>query len=78
MSYKILALPHNLLICDYVLGHTSSVHDSTAFQATQTYKEHATIFFPGEFIFADSAYPSETCCMAPLKKPACGELSPDQ
>ena len=63
---------------DYAVGHTGSVHDAQAFRATHIFKEHERILAPGEWIWADSAYPPETWCVAPFRKPAGGKLSPDQ
>ncbi|KAF8235112.1 hypothetical protein L208DRAFT_1258770, partial [Tricholoma matsutake] len=45
---------------------------------TRTFKEHACIFGTDEWMWADSAYPSETWSVSPFKKPANSELSPDQ
>ncbi|KDQ49003.1 hypothetical protein JAAARDRAFT_102470, partial [Jaapia argillacea MUCL 33604] len=33
-------------------------------------KEHRQLFAPGEWIWADSAYPIEAWCVTPFKKPA--------
>jgi hypothetical protein len=66
------------MIVDYSVGHTGSVHDSWAFRSTRTFKEHERIFGAGEWMWADSAYPSETWSVSPFKKPARGELDPDQ
>jgi hypothetical protein len=66
------------MIVDYGLGHTGSVHDSLAFQSTRTFKEHETVFAPGEWLWADSAYAVDSWCIAPFKRPARGELTPDQ
>ena len=66
------------MIVDYSVGHTGSVHDSWAFRSTQTFKEHELIFGPGEWMWVDSAYPSERWSVSPFKKPARGELVPDQ
>ena len=71
-------MPHDLMIVDYSVGHTGSVHDSWAFRSTRTSKEHERIFGPDEWMWADSAYPSETWSVSPFKKPAKRELSPDQ
>jgi hypothetical protein len=60
------------------VGHTGSVHDSWAFRSTRIFKEHERILAPGEWIWADSAYPSEAWCVSPFKKPIGGELTPDQ
>lgn len=75
---QIVATPHNLMIADYSLGHTGSVHDSLAFRSTRTYLEHERVFGPGEFMFADSAYPIETWSVAPFKKPRHRALTPDE
>jgi len=66
------------MIVDYSVRHTGSVHDSWAFWSTQTFKEHEHIFGPSEWMWADSAYPSETQSVLPFKNPAKGELHPDQ
>jgi hypothetical protein len=66
------------MIVDYSVGHTGSVHDSWAFRSTRTCKEHECIFGLDEWMWADSAYPSETWSVSPFKKPAKHELSPDQ
>ena len=68
-------MPHDLMIVDYSVGHTGSVHD---LWASRTCKEHDCIFRPDEWMWADSAYPSETWSVSPFKKPAKQELSPDQ
>jgi hypothetical protein len=75
---QIISLPQSLLIVDYSLGHTSSVHDAWAFRSTHTFKNHDRIFGPGEWMWADSAYPPETWSVAPFKKPINGQLTPDQ
>ena len=71
-------MPQNLLIVDYSLGHTGSVHDAWAFRSTRTFKNHDRIFAPGEWMWADSAYAPETWSVAPFKKPINGELTADQ
>src|SRR5712691_1948612 len=75
---QLVTLPNSLLIVDYGLGHTGSVHDSMAFRTTHIFRQHEQILAPGEWIWSDSAYPAETWCVAPFQKPAGGELSPDQ
>lgn len=72
-----MVLPNNLLFVDYSVGHTGSVHDSWAFQSTRVSKDHEHIFAPGEWLWADSAYPAEPWCVTPLKKPIGGFLAPD-
>lgn len=78
MLFQIISLPYNLLIVDYSLGHTGSVHDAWAFRSTRTFKNHEDIFRPGEWMWADSAYPPETWSVGPFKKPINGQLSADQ
>ncbi len=75
---QIISLPQNLLIVDYLLGHTGSVHDAWAFQSTCTFKNHGAIFGPGEWMWADLAYPPEMWSVAPFKKPVNGQLTADQ
>jgi hypothetical protein len=75
---QLVTLPDSLIIVDYTIGHTGSIHDSLAFQGTCIFKEHERILAPSEWIWADSAYPAETWCVAPFRKPVGGELSPDQ
>jgi hypothetical protein len=60
------------------VGHTGSVHDSWSFRSTRIFKDHEHVLAPDEWIWADSAYPSETWCVSPYKKPIGGELTPDQ
>src|SRR5882757_6160284 len=78
MLLQIVSLPHSLIIADYSLGHTGSVHDAWAFRSTRTFKNHDQIFAPGEWMWADSAYPPETWSVSPFKKPVNGQLSADQ
>jgi hypothetical protein len=75
---KIINLLHNLLIVDYGIGHTGSVHDSWAFRSTRTFKEHENIFANGEWLWADSAYPCERWSVCPFKKAIGRDLTPDQ
>jgi hypothetical protein len=75
---QLIVLPHNLMIVDYSIGHTGSVHDSWAFCSTCTFKEHNQVLGPGEWLWADSAYPCELWSVSPFKKPACGKLSHDE
>lgn len=66
------------MIWDYLVGHTGSVHDSWAFRSTRIFQDHDTIFEQGEWLWADSAYPVETWCVPPFKKPIQSELDRDQ
>lgn len=64
------------MIVDYGLGHTGSVHDSYAFTNTRTWKEDGkNLFRPGEWMWADSAYPCTPWCVPPYKKPPNSTLS---
>jgi DDE superfamily endonuclease len=76
----LVTTPHDLpvMIVDYSVGHTGSVHDSWAYRSTHIFKEHDCIFGPSELMWADSAYPSETWSVSPFKKPIGRDLSPDQ
>jgi len=75
---QIISLPQSLLIVDYSLGHTGSVHDAFAFRSTRTSKNHDRIFGPGEWMWVDTAYPPETWSVAPFKKPANEQLTANQ
>lgn len=68
-SVQLITLP-NLQIVDYVIGHCGSTHDSTAFNDSCTLINHQQLLGPGEWIWADSAYPIEAWCVTPYKKPA--------
>jgi len=76
--YKLVTLPNSLVIIDYALGHTSSIHDSLAFQSTRIFKEHNQILTPSKWIWADSAYPAKMWCIAPFQKPVGSKLLLDQ
>jgi hypothetical protein len=69
MAPQLITLP-NLRIVDYVIGHTGSTHDSTAFAESRTRKDRERLLGPNEWIWADSAYPVEAWCVTPFKKPA--------
>jgi len=71
-------LPDSLIIMDYSVGHTSSIHDAFAFQSTRIFKEHERILAPGKWIWADLAYPAEMWYVAPFRKPKGGKLSANQ
>ncbi|EGO04427.1 hypothetical protein SERLA73DRAFT_68108 [Serpula lacrymans var. lacrymans S7.3] len=55
-----------------VLLTTSAFHD------THIYNKHQTLFGPNEWIWADSAYPSEKWCVVPFKKPPGGQITHNQ
>jgi hypothetical protein len=59
----------NLRIIDYVVGHTGSKHDSSAFKDSWTAQHHTELFPGDEWIWTDSAYALEGWSTAPYKKP---------
>lgn len=71
-------MPHNLFIADYSVGHAGSTHDAYAFQSTRLYREHADLLGDDHWVWADSAYPVETWCVPPFKKPRNGALTRNQ
>ncbi|KAG2056058.1 hypothetical protein BDR06DRAFT_881109, partial [Suillus hirtellus] len=77
-KFKAAIMPHNLLIVDYSLGHPGSVHDAYALRSTHLYHEHDTLLPAGHWIWADSAYPLNTWCIPPFKKPCNGRLTANQ
>ena len=52
------------------MGHTASVHDSTASKSTALYQALETYFDPEEYILADKAYALERHIITPFKEPA--------
>ena len=50
--HQLVTLPDSLIVVDYAIGHTGSVHDSLAFRSTRVFKEHEQILAPGEWIWA--------------------------
>jgi hypothetical protein len=68
-------LLHNLLIVDYAVGFTGSIHDSRAWGGTRIHQEPGYFLRPLEWVWADSAYTPTTWCVPPFKKPARGELT---
>ena len=68
-------MPHNLMIVDYALGQPGSVHDAYTFQGTQMSQDPTNLISPNHWIWADSAYPCETWCTVPFKKPHGGRLT---
>ena len=63
------------MVVDYVLGQPGSVHDAYAFQGTRMVQDLAGVVPPHHWIWADSAYPCETWCAVPFKKPRGGSLT---
>lgn len=68
LNVQLITLP-NLRIIDYVLGHCGSAHDSTVFKDSRTVKDNAKLFNKQEWIWADSAYTSQTWVITPFKRP---------
>ena len=58
---------HNLFIVDYGLGHPRSVHDAYAFQGTRIAQEVEALIPENHWVWADSAYPTQTWCVVPFK-----------
>ncbi|KIM56458.1 hypothetical protein SCLCIDRAFT_1146716, partial [Scleroderma citrinum Foug A] len=69
LNCQAVIMPHNLLIVDYGLGHPGSVHDTWAFRGTRIASRPAQLIPDSHWMWADSAYPSETWCVIPFKKP---------
>ncbi|OBZ77317.1 hypothetical protein A0H81_01878 [Grifola frondosa] len=61
LNTQVVTFLPTLRFVDYAIGNAGSVHDSEAFRMTHIYHHHARLLGPGEWIWADSAYPSETC-----------------
>ncbi|KIK11569.1 hypothetical protein PISMIDRAFT_122415 [Pisolithus microcarpus 441] len=59
------------MIVNYALGQPGSVHDAYAFQGTRILQDPANLIPARHWVWADSAYPTETWCVVPKKKPAC-------
>ena len=67
MHQKLVIMPHNLLVADYGLGYPGSVHDAYTFQGTQIAQRADQVLPANHWIWADSAYPSQTWCVVPFK-----------
>ncbi|RPB25680.1 hypothetical protein L211DRAFT_806296, partial [Terfezia boudieri ATCC MYA-4762] len=50
------------------MGHTASVHDSTAFKSTALYRNFNSHFDPEEYVLADRAYPLEQHIITPFQE----------
>ncbi|KAF9229421.1 hypothetical protein BS17DRAFT_667367, partial [Gyrodon lividus] len=75
LNCQLIIMPHNLLIVDYGLGHPGSIHNAYAFQGTHITSQPATLIPCNHWIWADTAYPTETWCVVPFKKLRGGGLS---
>jgi hypothetical protein len=63
---------------DYAIGLPGSVHDANAFGHTRVARHPDQFFAANKWLWADSAYPSQTWCVTPFKKPVGGSLGPDK
>lgn len=72
---QILNLLHNLLIVDYALGPTGSIHDLAAWKRTRIHQHPEQFLRAEEWVWADSAYSPSTWCVPPFKKPPGGQLT---
>ncbi|KIK15368.1 hypothetical protein PISMIDRAFT_80549, partial [Pisolithus microcarpus 441] len=72
----VIILLHNLQIVDYVIGVPGSLHDSNVFSCSHIYHHPETFLGAGEWIWANSAYPSLPWCVVPFKCSST-ELMPD-
>ncbi|KAE9396664.1 hypothetical protein BT96DRAFT_958144 [Gymnopus androsaceus JB14] len=68
LNIQIVNLP-NLQIIDFGYSHTGSTHNATAWEGTRIATNHEDLLEEGEWIWADSAYPSWV--ISPYKKPDC-------
>jgi len=78
LTYHVLkatVMPHNLMIVDYALGQPGSIHNAYTFQGTWMAQDPANLIPPHHWNWADSAYPCETWCAVPFKKPQGGNLT---
>ncbi|KAF8816578.1 hypothetical protein BYT27DRAFT_7220661 [Phlegmacium glaucopus] len=73
MNVQVINRP-DLKIIDYGIGYPGSQHDATAWRETRLPPEHEQLFGPGDFVWADSAYPLKTWCQAPYKETLHGIL----
>lgn len=69
---------HNLMFVDYGLGQPGSVHDAYVFQGIQMAMSAGRTILEWNWIWADSAYPSEHWCVTSFKKPRNGNLTCQQ
>ncbi|KAF8584006.1 hypothetical protein K439DRAFT_1647047 [Ramaria rubella] len=67
-NVQLISTP-SLRIIDYGVGLPGSQHDATAWKQTWIPLEHETLLGRDEWVWADTAYPLQTWCQAPYKKP---------
>jgi len=77
-ALQLVVMPHNLLVVDYGLGHPGSVHDAYAFQGTQLAQRPVQLIPKDHWIWADSAYPTQTWCVVLFKATRTLPLSREQ
>ena len=65
--YQVVILLHNLKIVDYVIGLPGSMHDASTFGHTCVACHPDQFFAANEWLWADSAYFSQTWCVTPFK-----------
>lgn len=70
LNVQIINTP-NLRIIDYSSGFVGSSHDARCFAYTKLARQHSQLLAPGEFCWADVAYPLSKWLMIPYKEPYC-------
>ncbi|KAG2742823.1 hypothetical protein P692DRAFT_201673974, partial [Suillus brevipes Sb2] len=75
---KVVIMPHNLPIINYVIRVPGSVHDLNAFSKAHIACHPQTFLGGNEWIWADSAYGSHPWCVMPFKQPSAGGLTYDK
>ncbi|KAF8573748.1 hypothetical protein K439DRAFT_1649937 [Ramaria rubella] len=68
LNVQLISTP-NLRIIDYGVGLPSSQHDATAWKGTWIPHEHDRLLGGDEWVWVDTAYPLQSWCQAPYKKP---------
>nr|GAT45093.1 predicted protein [Mycena chlorophos] len=68
MNLQVINLP-NLRIIDIGFGYVGSTHDATAWTGTRIYKKRQDLLAPGEWVWADAAYPICDWVVCPFKRP---------
>jgi hypothetical protein len=76
--FKVVILPHNLRVIDYVIGVPGSLHDSNVFGRTRVTRNPNDFFGANQWLWADSAYASQVWCVTPFKRPPGGALTREQ
>ncbi len=55
-------------IIDYSVGLPGSAHDASAWKETRLAQQHDHLLQPGEWVWADTAYPLSSWCQCAYKK----------